>query len=55
MICIFSQNNNSNNKNEDFGTRIKVFILIAMEKKYDAVNRKFPSPPSPLPTTLITF
>ena len=32
MICIFSQNNNSNNKNEDFRTRIKVFILIAMEK-----------------------
>ena len=33
MICIFSKNNNNNNnKNEDFRTRIKVFMLIAMEK-----------------------
>ena len=31
MICIFSQNNN-NNKNEDFRTLIKGFMLIAMEK-----------------------
>ena len=37
MMCIFSQNNNNNN-NEDFRTRIKVFMLIAMEKKYDRVN-----------------
>ena len=31
MLCIFSQNN-KNNKNGDFRTRIKVFMLIAMEK-----------------------
>ena len=47
MMCIFSQNNK--NKNEDFRTRIKVFELIAMEKKHDRVNRKFSSPPSPSP------
>ena len=29
MMCIFSQNNNNK---KDFRTRIKVFMLIAMEK-----------------------
>ena len=47
-MCIFSQNNNKN-KNEDFRTRIKVFMRIAMEKKYDRANWKFSSPPSPSP------
>ena len=37
-MCIFPKNNNNNEENEDFRTRIKVFMLIALEKKYDRVN-----------------
>ena len=37
-MCIFPKNNNNNEENGDFRTRIKVFMLIALEKKYDRVN-----------------
>ena len=48
MMCIFPKNNNNNNEeNEDFRTRIKVFMLIALEKKIWSckLNISLPSPP----------
>lgn len=35
---IFPKNINNNEENEDFRTRIKVFVLIAMKKKHVRVN-----------------
>ena len=45
MMCIFPKNNNNNEENEDFRTRIKsIHAYRAGKKKYDRVNWTFPSP-----------